>query len=142
MKEEIKEKAQYFKYAGIAVYFYDVDTRQTKTLPVLQNNPIYRIRETGESFYLNKPAYYTDGKPVWFILRRYHPSLKVKFLEKHLIEEGYSSEDIDAMVFSSWLGRILRKFGIGGQNIFMLIATNLISILATVVVAMSIAGGI
>lgn len=109
-----------------------------KMIPLPSLNPILRVRQTGESFTLNQPVFFIEGKPVWFVMRGYPHSLQMDFENNHFVEKGYSSEEIDAKNYSIYVNRVFRQSGISVNYLFITVVLVIIGILIAVMITTNI----
>ena len=130
--KEVKNKIETaLGFKGYAFYLFDDKFANAKMFPLPSLNPILRIRATGESFTLNEPAFYLEGKPVWFVKRNFPHSLKFEFLKEHLVERGYSASEIDAKNFSIYVNRIFRQASVSPSLVYIFISIIVIACLVT-----------
>ena len=116
---------------GYVLYFFDTKNLEAEW-KVLYELPItIRIKSTKETFNIEKPAFYNNGKPVFICVRGNPNSVSLEFLENKLIEKGYTSAEIDAKIHSIYVNRIFRRTFLNKDSIILLILSNIISILVT-----------
>lgn len=93
-KKPIKENAlDLMGFKGYVLYFYDITQKNCEIYPLVSIQPVLKIRATGETFNLNKPAFYLKGKPV-FIVSRNFPISRNIFELKIWDDVGFTEEEI------------------------------------------------
>jgi len=120
-------------FAGYCLYFYNTKHLNCKLLPLPFIQPTLRIREFSESFVLKEPAFYISGRPVFVCLRGFPVSIKMKLFNFLLVNEGYTSDEMDAILNSAFTERVFRAPRLSLQIVLLwlmsIITTNLITMM-------------
>jgi len=149
IKQQIKENlSDRIIVKRLIYYIFDSETRnavlyQDASLENEWDNP-----DTKELYTLKDVAMYHDGIPVYIIKKGFNFSVGFDFKtnsEKNmkLVEKGYTPEDMSAVLTSQTTNRLFRTIRkLDTSMIFAILFLNVISILVTVIVSMTIVNAV
>lgn len=69
-------------YIAFAFYFWNIDDMNFKIIGLTEVIPLLEVIETREIFYLDIPTMSTNGQPIFFLIRGFPISTKIKFDQK------------------------------------------------------------
>lgn len=91
----ITKMQNFADFRGYVLYIYDSEKLEGKLYPLPRITPTLRIKETAEIFSLDFPAFYIEGKPVFFVFRGY--PLTIGFDFKTAFKIGYWCDECSKM---------------------------------------------
>lgn len=134
--EKVKKEVSANIFEGYCLYLYDNENLNCKMFPLQSIQPTLRIKASNETFALDNPAFYIEGKPVFICLRGNPISISMELMDKNarkiLIEKGYSASEIDAKINSIYTNNIFRKRMIDSSLIITYILSICVSVLSTI----------